>query len=120
MNIHPDDGRLFYNLYSALMFFGNQRIQVLEEPVADVAAYEGLPPQSRMKVRDAFYAQPNLIDQFVQENPANLAREQANGSWVYSVTRKPRTVQSFSTPHAVRMRDTLSGWFCFMQASLSG
>jgi hypothetical protein len=53
MNIHPDDGRLFYKLYSALMFFGNQRFQVLGEPVADAAAYEGLPPQSRMKVRDA-------------------------------------------------------------------
>jgi hypothetical protein len=49
-----------------------------------------------------------------------LDRKQANGSWVYSVTRKPRTVQSFSAPHAVRMRNIFSGWFCFMQASLSG
>jgi hypothetical protein len=90
MNIHPDDGRLFYKLYSALMFYANQRLQVLEEPVADVAAYEALSPQSRMQVRDAFYAQPELLGQFVQANPANLAADELEivASWRHAVVGK--------------------------------
>ena len=67
-----------------------------------------------------FYPAVMLVALLAGIGPGVLARKQANGSWVYSVTRKPRTVQSFSTPHAVRMRDTLSSWFCFMRASLSG
>ena len=35
MNLHPDDGRLFYKLYSALMFFANERLHVLDEPVTE-------------------------------------------------------------------------------------
>ena len=72
MNLSPEDGRLFYKLYSALMFFANERLRVLDKPVADARAYEALPPQSRMLVRDALHGQQELIDQFVTGNPANL------------------------------------------------
>jgi len=73
MNLSPEDGRLFYRLYSALMFHANQRLKVIEEPVSDPKAYEDLPPESRAKVRDAVYEHRELIDQFVQENPSGLA-----------------------------------------------
>ena len=90
MNLHPNDGRLFYRLYSALMFYANQRLKILDEPVADAKAYEALPFKSRIKVRDALHAQPQLIDQFVQENPASLMPDELEivASWKHAVVGK--------------------------------
>ena len=36
MNVHPNDGRLFYKLYSALMFYANERLGVLDDPVLPI------------------------------------------------------------------------------------
>ena len=90
MNLHPDDGRLFYKLYSALMFFTNERLHVLDEPVADAKAYEALPPQPRVKVRDALHASKELIDQFVADNPAKLSPDELEivTSWKLALVGK--------------------------------
>ena len=72
MNLSPEDGRLFYKLYSVLMFFANERLDILDVPVANARAYEALPAASRTKVRDALYTQKELIDQLVEANPADL------------------------------------------------
>ena len=76
MNVSPEDSRVFYKLYSSLMFFANQRLHVLDAPVADATAYEALPPESRAKVRSALYDRRELIDELIQENPDNLAAEE--------------------------------------------
>jgi hypothetical protein len=90
MNLPPEDGRLFYKLYSALMSFADERLHVLDEPVADAEAYEALPPEPRAKVRNALYGKPELIDQFVRENPANLTAEELDivSSWRQAVVGK--------------------------------
>jgi hypothetical protein len=90
MNLSPEDGRLFYKLYSALMFFANERLHVLDESVADAGAYEALLPQSRMKVRDALYEHKELIDEFVERNAANLSRDELEmvASWKQAVVGK--------------------------------
>ena len=90
MNLHPEDGRLFYKLYSALMFYANQRLHILDEPVADAEAYAALSPFSRAKVRDALHAHKELIDQFVGENPANLIGDELEvvSSWKHALVGK--------------------------------
>jgi len=90
MDLSPDDVRLFYKLYSALMFFASQRLHVLDEPVADAGAYEALPPESRMKVRDGLSAHKELIDQFVEGNPANLPLDELEivADWRQAVVGK--------------------------------
>ena len=90
MNLHPDDGKLFYKLYSALMFYANQRLHILDEPVADAEAYAALSPFSRAKVRDALHVHKELIDQFVQGNPANLNADELGivSSWKHALVGK--------------------------------
>ena len=90
MNLHPDDGRLFYKLYSGLMFFTNGRLHTLDDPVADAKAYEALPPAPRVKVRDALHAQPELIDQFIADNPAGLSSDELEivASWKLALVGK--------------------------------
>ena len=90
VNLPPEDGRLFYKLYSALMFFANERLRVLDEPVADAEAYEALPPEPRAKVRNALHDKPELIDQFVRENPASLPVEELDivASWRQALVGK--------------------------------
>ena len=47
MNLHHEDGRLFYKLCSALMFYANQHLHILDEPGADAEAHAALSPFSR-------------------------------------------------------------------------
>jgi len=76
MNVHPDDGRLFYKLFSALLGYVNQKLAVVSEQFSSENDYTTLPPQARGKVRDALYEHRELIDQFVAENPAGLSPEE--------------------------------------------
>ena len=71
MNLHPDDGRLFYKLYSALMFFANERLHVLEDRRRS-QGLRGPAARTEAKVRQALHAHKELIDQFIAENPAGL------------------------------------------------
>src|SRR5208282_749141 len=83
MNLHPDDGRLFYKLYSALLGFVNRKLDVVPERFSDSKGYTSLPPTIRGKVRDTLYEHRELIDQFVAENPAGLSAAELEivGSW---------------------------------------
>ena len=72
MLLTPQDVELFFKLHRSLMFFVNQRLKVLPDDVASPDAFSSLSPQVRLKVRDAFLNHINLIQQFVDENPAHL------------------------------------------------
>jgi hypothetical protein len=90
MQINPKDGRLFYKLYSALMFYVNRKLKVLKKPVADAKAYSQLSLESRVKVRDAFYAKPALLDEFMDENPARLKTDELEivSGWKHAIFDK--------------------------------
>ena len=75
MQVSYDDGVLFYELYAALLSFVNDKLEVIPEPSSDSKGYTALPPEDRIAVRDAFYKHRELLDQFVQENPANLSAD---------------------------------------------
>ena len=54
------------------MHFVNQRLKVLPESVRDVDEFSGLSPEKRVKVRDAFLDELDLIENFIDENPGDL------------------------------------------------
>jgi hypothetical protein len=72
MLLTPQGVGLLFKLHRALMFFVNQRLQVLPDDVASPDAFSALSPEVRLKVRDAFLKHTDLIQQFVDENPARL------------------------------------------------
>ena len=87
MNVHPDDGRLFYKLFSALLGYVNRKLNVVSEQFSNENEYTSLSPQTRGKVRDALYSNRELIDQFVAENPAGLSPEELEivASWKHAL-----------------------------------
>lgn len=70
-----EEGRLFYELYAALLSFVNQRLRVIPEQFADMVQYLAVPAESRAAVRDALFTHRELLDQFVEENPARLSAD---------------------------------------------
>ena len=72
------------------MFFVNQRLRVLPDEPATPEEFSGLPPQVRLKVRDAFLKHTDLIESFVDENPAHLSDDELDivRSWRHLVAGK--------------------------------
>lgn len=90
MLLTPQDVQLLFKLHRALMFFVNQRLKVLSDDVASPNAFSSLPPQVRLKVRDAFLGHTDLIQAFVDENPAHLSDDELDivRSWQHLVHGK--------------------------------
>ena len=74
MQLDPHDLSLFYTLHKALMFFVNQRLDVIQKPLDSPEQVGKLPPDDRLKLRDALLANMDLIDAFAAENPFRSAR----------------------------------------------
>jgi hypothetical protein len=72
MLLTPQDAELFFRLHRALMFFVNQRLKVIPDDVTSPEEFSSLSPEVRLKVRNVFVKHTDLIQQFVEENPANL------------------------------------------------
>jgi hypothetical protein len=66
MNVTFDEGKLFYDLYAALLSFVNGKLKVISEQFSDSEGYTALPPGKRLAVRDALYADRQLLDEFVK------------------------------------------------------
>src|SRR5215472_9931014 len=90
MLLAPGDAELFFKLHRALMFFVNQRLKVIADDVASPDAFSGLSPEVRLKVRDALLGHTDLIQQFVDENPAGLTGAELDilRSWQHLVHGK--------------------------------
>src|SRR5690242_10508124 len=69
MQLSLEDVQQFFRLHRSLMFFVNQRLQVLDEDIATPEAYSHLPWEPRFKVHEALLEHRELIDAFVDENP---------------------------------------------------
>src|SRR6478672_5138498 len=90
MLLTPEDVELFFKLHRALMFFVNQRLKVVPDDIASPDAFAALSPQVRLNVRDALSANLDLIQQFVDENPAHLQEDELDivRSWQHLVHGK--------------------------------
>lgn len=76
MRIASAEVDLFYKLYAALCSYANSKLKCVLFDFSAPEQYTALPPELRLKVREALYAQPELIDQFVHENPAHFSAEE--------------------------------------------
>jgi hypothetical protein len=87
MNLTHDEGRLFYDLYATLLSFVNRKLKVASEQFSNSQEYTSTPPEARVAIRDALFAHRELIDEFVQENPANLSPDDLKivGTWKHAV-----------------------------------
>jgi hypothetical protein len=90
MLLIPQDVELFFKLNRALMFFVNQRLKVVPDHLASPDEFAALLPAVRLKVRDAFLNHTDLIQSFVDENPAHLPDDELAivDSWRHRVAGK--------------------------------
>jgi hypothetical protein len=90
MNVTFDEGKLFYDLYAALLSFANRRLNVSSELFTDARQYTSTPPEARVAIRDALFADRELIDEFVRDNPANLKADHLEivHSWKHALPGK--------------------------------
>lgn len=78
MLLEPHDVELFFRLHRTLMFFVNQRLKVISDQLGTPEEFAALSPDVRVKVRDALNANVDLIQAFVDENPAHLQFRESN------------------------------------------
>jgi hypothetical protein len=90
MLLPPDELELFFRLHRAVMFFVNQRLNVIPNKVATPAEFAALSPEVRLKVREALNANLDLIESFADENPAHFTEDELEivRSWGHLVTGK--------------------------------
>jgi hypothetical protein len=86
MILSTDDCQQFFKLHKALTFFINQRLKIVEAP-AQSKEIAPLPPDQRVKVREALVEHLDLIDAFVKENPYELGQDELEvvQSWKHHV-----------------------------------
>jgi hypothetical protein len=72
MNVTVEDGKRFYELYAALLSFANRKLEVSPMQFSDAREYTVAPPEARVAIRNALFAQRELIDEFVHDNPMKL------------------------------------------------
>lgn len=75
MLLSPEDARLFFKLMPALQVFGNQRLEIVKK-LKDVEQYQEISNEQRLKLREAVYAKPEIIADFVKENPSGFSPDE--------------------------------------------
>ena len=90
MLLEPQDAELFFRLHRTLMFFVNQRLKVIPDDLPRPEEFAALSPEVRLKVRDALIANIDLIESFVDENPAHFSEDELDivRSWRHLVAGK--------------------------------
>lgn len=74
MKLSDADAALFYELMWALQFYVKQKRNLLPE-IKTLQQYSDAVVEDKVQVREALYAQPELIDAFLQDNPAKLSED---------------------------------------------
>ncbi|MCD6286990.1 MAG: hypothetical protein J7M39_13860 [Anaerolineae bacterium] len=75
MKVPKQDADLFFKLMWRLQLYVNQQRQVLPS-VRTLRDYVELSSEDKVKVRDALWEHPDLIDAYVKENPDGLVPEE--------------------------------------------
>jgi len=86
VNLTKDDAALFFRLMWDLQFYVNRKLNILPD-IGSAEDYARLGREAKRQVRDALYQHPDLIDDFVAENPANLSFDELQiiQSWKHHV-----------------------------------
>ena len=87
MLLSREDFDHFARLYNSLTYFVNQRLEIVSS-FPNPEAFLDVPIVERINIRDELVNNIGLIDQFVAENPANLATDDLSivSQWKHSVS----------------------------------
>lgn len=75
MQLSPQDASLFFKLMPTLQVFGNQQLQIIKR-LNTIDDYQNISNEKRVKLRNAFYEKPEIIQHFVNENPFGFSSEE--------------------------------------------
>lgn len=105
MTLPEADAALFYKLMWALQAFANERKGLFPRHTSP-EAYARLEMERKLQVRNALFAQPDLIEAFVRENPRGLTEEERAivASWRHFVEGK-FFIERFLARHAIFIKD---------------
>ena len=76
MLLTPAEAKLFFKLYWTLLFFVNDRLQVLPNKLASPDEIGHQHPEAVLQVRNALVKEIDLIESFVDQNPAHFSEEE--------------------------------------------
>ncbi len=76
MLLEPHELPEYFLLRHSLLYFVNERRNVLPNAMGSILDFGRLPTEDQHKIREALSANLDLIDAFVAHNPARLATEQ--------------------------------------------
>lgn len=71
MKLHSNEAALFFKLMLPLQFFVNGKLGILNE-IETFQDYKNAPFEQKFKVRNALFENIHLIDEFIDENPADI------------------------------------------------
>lgn len=72
MTLSSTDGKLFFELMWKLQHYVNRK-RGLHKNISSVEDYARLPADKKLKVRDEIWKSPELIEDYVHENPDSIA-----------------------------------------------
>jgi len=76
MKLSPDEAELYYKLMWPLQYYVNQKLNIVPS-INSVKAYaNNMSYEDKLPVRNALYEHPELVDAFIEENPAQLTPEE--------------------------------------------
>jgi len=86
MNLSPEESKLFYRLYYSAMAYANRRLKIVPD-LTDPKDVGFRHPEERIQMRDAFYEHPELLEEFLSENPYGFPRDELAmvASWQHAV-----------------------------------
>ena len=76
MLLTPAEAKLFFKLYWTLLFFVNERLQVLPNKLTSPEEIGRQHPEAVLQVRTALVKEIDLIESFVDQNPAHFSEEE--------------------------------------------
>jgi Domain of unknown function (DUF6398) len=88
MLLETQDVELFFKLHRTLMVFVNGQLEVIPDNLVAPEDFANLPAELRLKIRDALNTRLDLIQSFVEKNPAHLPEAELDivRSWQHLVT----------------------------------
>ena len=107
MKLTTQEAELFYRLMWSLQYFVNQRLGIAPN-IETKEEYEALPPSfdEKLRVRNALYEHPEIIDEYVKENPDGFGDDELEiiRSWK-KFQRGAYFVERILKKHAIFIKD---------------
>lgn len=109
MNLNTDDVGLFYELLWALQLYVDQHLGIVAK-ASSPEEYDAYSQEERLLVRDALFANPELILAFVAENPCHFSQEKLDiiQEWQYFV-KGDFYIERYLKSHAIFIGEKVYG-----------